>query len=474
MPTRPLLLLAVLLLACACAASAQGTPDSGTAGLAEALDHPGLRGARVGVLVVRAADGAPVFARQADKPLIPASNLKVLTTLAALESLGPTHRFTTRFRSDAPPDADGAVARLVVEGGGDPALTSERWWRIAADLRRAGVRTVRGDLVVDDRAFDAERWSPGWGEVSSRAYHAPIGALTANYGAFAVEVAPGAASGAPVSVTLDPPIGYLRIVNEARTGSPGSAATLSVGRSARAGHERIRVGGRLPAGAAPVVFYRSVADPGLYAGAVLRLQLEAVGIEVAGEVVRGMAPEARYEILAFEGPPLAEVVSLCLKYSNNAIAEMLLKQLGRERGSVAGSWASGREAVRASLGRLGLDASALTLVDGSGLARDNRVTPRHLVEALRRAKHSFAFGPELLAALPIAARDGTLEKRTSGSVDALRAKTGLLDGVTGLSGFARRGDGEELAFSILVNGARSDVAAMAAVDAFAAALVGGR
>jgi len=449
-------------------------PSAGAADLqkrlAAALEHPGLRGARVAALAVRADDGALLFARSPDLPLAPASNLKILTALAALETFGPAHVFTTRVLADRAPDAEGAVGVLMVEGGGDPALTSEQLWRLAADLRRRGLRSVAHGLVVDDSAFDAQRWNAGWSGVSARAYHAPIGAFSANYGAFEVEVRPAARAGQPALAVLDPPVPYLRLLNRARTREAGTPLKLVVERAAGNGDEQVRVEGALPAGAEPQSIWRSVAEPALYAGAVLRMQLEAVGIRVEGATRRGRVADGAVELLAFEGYPLARIVSLFVKYSSNPVAESLLKSMGRAATGSPGSWDNGRQALLASLARLGLDTAGLTLVDGSGLATDDRVTPRILVGALRVARASFRFGPELVTALPIAGTDGTLEKRALEIPGAVRAKTGLLDGVTGLSGFAEAPSGERV-FSVLVNGyTGGDEAAMAALDGFAAAL----
>jgi D-alanyl-D-alanine carboxypeptidase/D-alanyl-D-alanine-endopeptidase (penicillin-binding protein 4) len=135
----------------------------------------------------------------------------------------------------------------------------------------------------------------------------------------------------------------------------------------------------------------------------------------------------------------------------------------------------GIAAVRDQLERIGIDVAGLSIVDGSGLSYQNRVTPRTLVSALRVAKGSFEFGPEFVAALPIAAADGTLEKRTEGAADRVRAKTGLLTRITSLSGYAMSADGQPLVFSILVNGfSGSDEAAMDAVDHFASELTKSR
>jgi serine-type D-Ala-D-Ala carboxypeptidase/endopeptidase (penicillin-binding protein 4) len=461
-----------------CAVTAARAEESATApdralaqALSRALEARALRGARVGALVVDDRDGRVVFDRAAEEPLIPASNLKILTALASLRVFGPAHVFTTRVYADAAPDANGAVTNLYVRGGGDPGLTSEDYWRLAADLRRVGLRRVIGDLVVDDSLFDGERWHPSWQPTTPRAYLAPIGALMANYSAYSVVVAGAPANGAPVLVTVDPPLGFFRISNQART---GPKRTLVVDRRAIEGGEEVVVGGTWPRGEERT-FQRSVLDPSRYAAGVLRMQLAAVGIEVAGGVRRAYVPEAAHELMAFEGRPLSDVVRRFLKFSSNPIGEALIKSLSAASDGAPGTWKGGVAVVRRELDALGLPTAGLVQVDGSGLSYDDRVTPRLLVAAVREASHSFRYGAEFVAGLPIGGTDGTLEKRARRAGPELRAKTGLLTRVTALSGLARRPDGRTFAFSILVNGFRGGAGeAMAAVDAFTAALVDAR
>lgn len=427
--------------------------------------------AAVGLLVVRARDGAVLHERGADQLFVPASNQKILTVIASLDRFGPAHRFTTRVHAPQPIDGEGEVAELLVEGGGDPAMSSEDWWRLAADLRREGLRTVRGDVRVDDALFDGPAWHPSWGDVSANAYHAPIGALTANFGAFAVTVWPRAAAGSQARVVVDPPVAYLRLRNLARTAPRRSSPSLLVDRlpgPAGAGYaeEIVRVEGRVRRGDPGDRLMRGVLDPGLYAGSLLRHQLEANGVEVEGVVRRAPRGEEPFSlILERPGRSLAEIARLCLKQSSNAVAETLIKDLDAFDGSVdaarptrRGDWAGGVRVARAALEGLGIDLAAARLVDGSGLSLQNRISPRMLVAALRVAQDSFRFGPELVGALPIAFRDGTLEKRLEGAAGRIRAKTGLLSdaGVSALSGYADREDGERLIFSILVNGAGGD------------------
>ncbi|MBW2713719.1 MAG: D-alanyl-D-alanine carboxypeptidase/D-alanyl-D-alanine-endopeptidase, partial [Deltaproteobacteria bacterium] len=410
--------------------------------------------------------------------LIPASNQKLLTAAASLNALGAAYQFETVIAADSAPDAEGAVDSLYLRGSGDPTLTSEQFWRLSADLRRKGLRRVRGDLILDDSIFDRVAWNPAWGKVSTRAYHSPVGGVSANYGSFAVEVSPGVSAGSPARVALDPPISYFTVSSQAVTGKPGSRSRPSVDRMALPANkegqvrDKITVTGSIAAGADSRTVYRSVSDPLYYAGGLWKMQLEANGITVEGQVRRGVAPETVHELMAFEGFPLSEVVQRFVKYSNNSIAESLLKVLGARATGQAGTWGNGIVALRSQLESLGIDVSSLVTEDGSGLSRNNRVSPRTFVQTLRVADRSFAWGPELIAALPIAGMDGTLEKRANGAVGSVRAKTGLLTGVTGLSGFVHARDGDGMIFSILVNDyPQGDQAAMNAVDRFVEALV---
>lgn len=473
---RQLALGSGVLLAIAGPVRAAEPAPSGDAALAKALSRaleaPALRGARVGALVVDDADGRVVFDREADQPLVPASNLKVLTAIAALRVFGPAHAFTTRVYADAAPDREGAIGTLYVRGGGDAGLTSEDYWRLAADLHRLGLRRVRGDLVIDDSLFDGERWHPSWQPTTSRAYVAPVGALMANYSAYSVRVAGADANGKPVEVAVDPPLDLFRVTNQART---GSGKGLVVDRRATpGGGEEVVVEGSWPRGAERT-FQRSVLDPATYAAGVLRLQLAAVGITVTGTTRRAYVPEGAHELLAFEGRPLSDVVRRFLKFSNNPIGESLVKSLSAAVAGAPGNWKSGTAVVRRELDALGLPTAGLVQLDGSGLSYDDRATPRLLAAAVREASHSFRYGAEFVASLPIGGTDGTLQKRAHVAGSELRAKTGLLTRVTALSGLVRRADGRTLAFSLIVNGFRGGAGeAMAAVDDFAAALVGSK
>jgi D-alanyl-D-alanine carboxypeptidase/D-alanyl-D-alanine-endopeptidase (penicillin-binding protein 4) len=287
-------------------------------------------------------------------------------------------------------------------------------------------------------------------------------------------VMPGKQAGETPRVDIDPARPSRKLDKQPLTDGPSTRTTLVVDRKANGSTETVVVRGGVQAGSRAKTYYRSVSDPALYAGAVLRSQLGAVGIDVAGKTRKGVLPVGFVELFAYRGRPISEIVQLFMKYSNNAVAETLLKGLGVHRGAT-GSWSTGRSVVATRLRELGVDTKGLALVDGSGLSYENRITPRSLVQALKIGRDSFAFGPEWMAALPIANRDGTLKNRAGTSLGAVRAKTGLLNGVTALSGYAARpvpsGEQEMLLFSILVNGYRvADDRAMDAMDRFAAEL----
>lgn len=438
--------------------------------LKQALAVPALAGSEVGALVVRDRDHKVLFDFRANRDLIPASNLKVLTAVAALSHWGAAHRFTTVVVSDRAPDLKGEVGELCLRGGGDPLLTSEEWWRLAADLRLEGVRRINGDVFLDASMFDSESYHPSWGEMTDRAYHGRVAALSANYGAFKVTVRPGKLVGERPRVLIDPPIPYLVAVNRSRMVS-GNGSKINVSRVRKENFEEVHVSGDVSVRSSTRSFYRNVADPVRYAGSVFEMQLKALGIALGGEVRLG-AGSCTKKLLAFSGQPLSVIVHRFLKWSNNNIGEMLLKSLGASAQGEPGSWLNGIDAARSEIAGLGVNLGSSSWVDGSGLSRGNRLSASTLVDVLLRAKGDYEFGAEFRSSLPIGGIDGTLRGRTGGAGSRVRAKTGLISGVMGLSGYVASANGESLTFAVLVNGFQSsEIAIVKALDAFASVMV---
>jgi len=428
-----------------------------------------LGAARAGILVVRVDTGEVVYAHDPDALLNPASNVKLVTTAAALARLGPEFRFATEFLVDG--GARGEVKTLTVRGKGDPTLVSERLWAVASDLAHLGVRRV-GELVLDESYFDGERIGPGFDqEDGDRAYLAPAGALSLNFNTLEIHVAPGDRVGGRARVELEPDSDFLALDNRTATVGSSGRGRVKVATDLRAGKERVVVEGRVPAAARPQVLWRRVDDPALYLGQTLKRLLELRGVKV-GRVRTGVAPPGARLLYVSQSDPLAEVIRKLNKTSNNFTAEQLLKTLGAEVKGGPGSWPKGVDAVAEFLAEAGVPRGSYLMKNGSGLNDTNRFSARQLVTVLRTMWARFPLQPEYVVSLPVAARDGTIRWRMEGTEAAgrLRAKTGTLDGVTSLSGYVQTGGGKVLAFAILVNDSPGRQQVVRAIDALGAAM----
>lgn len=442
-----------------------------TAALDQVFADARLAGATTSVEVRDAATGASLYERAVNQRLIPGSNQKVLTSIAALELLGPGHRFHTDVLTH---DGD-----LYLRGTGDPTVLASDLDALATQVARSGVRVVRGDLVADDTWFDDVPLGTDWAwDDEPYSYAAPVSALTlapdTDYdgGAVIVESRPGPAAGARAAITLVPPNHYVRVVNKATTGAPGSANTLSAVRSH--GTNTVLVTGSVPAGATTAgQDYLSVEDPTAYATSVFRDALARHGVKLRGRVTAGATPAGATIVATDQSMPLGEMLTPFLKLSNNIHAEVLVKTMGRQV-SGEGSWPAGMRAIDGAVSALGVNTAVIRSVEGSGLSRRDWLTTRQLTTALLAAQNRPWF-TTWYAALPIAGRPdrlvgGTLRSRMAGTRAAgnVHAKTGTLTGVNALSGYVTDASGRRLVFSMLVN--MSLVSATPILDAAAVTL----
>ena len=474
--TAPLAALAVLLLLGAPSARGADGPARARdleAALGAIVAESALAGARAGILVASLETGQVLFARDADVLLNPASNVKLFTAAAALARLGPEYRFDTEFYADAGSEGRTSLRTLFVRGKGDPTITSERLWAIAGDLDHAGVKKV-GDIVLDDLWFDGERLGPGFDQESGdRSYLAPTGALSLDWNAVAVHVAPGDRPGARARVELEPASDFLEVVNRATTAGPRAMRRVLTSSSWAGGRQRVSVDGRVPAGGRETVVWRRIDEPALYLGQTLRRYLELRGVKVTGRVRTGaLPPDARLVHVA-ESEPLAEVVRRMNKVSSNFVAEQLVKALGAEAKGAPGSWAKGIEAVGDFLADAGIPRGAYVMRNGSGLNDSNRFSARQVVTLLRAMWQRWPLQAEFVGSLPVAGRDGTIRWRMEGTeaVGRLRAKTGTLENVASLSGYVETASREKLVFAALVNDYPGRAAGVVrALDALGSAL----
>jgi D-alanyl-D-alanine carboxypeptidase/D-alanyl-D-alanine-endopeptidase (penicillin-binding protein 4) len=392
-----------------------------------------------------------------EKLYTPASNVKIITSLTALKKLKPHYTFKTIFYADGP-IRDGVLhGNLYIKGFGDPDLVPEQVWRMATELRDSGLHTVDGDLVADDSFFDHRLRGPGWDtRWSNRAYHAPIGALSVNFNTVTVKVLPGAEAGGKASVYMDPRIDYLRLKNLATTGPAGSRSSIVVGRVPTSLGDLVIVRGSIPRDSKGERRLINISKPALYAATLFHQTLEDVGVVVTGDHRLGKTPISATEHLVHESRPLSLIVWGLNKFSNNFIAEQILKTMGAEFHGEPGTLAKGLQVVRGYMEEIGIKPDSYRLVDGSGLSPQNRLSPAQIIWALRTAYRDFELAPEFMASLGVMGSDGSLTHRLreNPARSNVRAKTGSLNGVSALSGYARIPDVGPVAFSILLNGGR--------------------
>ncbi|PAP77598.1 D-alanyl-D-alanine carboxypeptidase/D-alanyl-D-alanine endopeptidase [Rubrivirga marina] len=464
-------LLPLLLALFAVAAGAQ--PTSTQAGLAErideVLDARAFDDAYWGAYVVNLDTGTELYDRNAARRFIPASNMKILSTAAAVDALGPGFRYRTRLYADGEVQNGTLLGSLIVRGAGDPTIGGRyadgdmlRVFRQWADsLRAAGIRRIQGDVIGDDDVFDNVHLGQGWQWDDLKWYYgAEVSGLQFNEGTVHVEVH-GTSPGSPARIEVEPDYGYARFVNRSTTTSGGGI---------REGYDRalsenvFTVSASVPAGRTETEDL-SIVNPTDYFVSTMIGVFEDQGIEVVGAAVDvdewGRRP--RYELLTrvatTTSPPLSEIIKETNESSNNLYAEHLLRTLGayvyRGADLPTGSAFAGFEASKPFLERVGVDPESFRVADGSGLSALNRLTPVGLVGVLRGMyQHPDRATREAFwNSLAVGGYTGTIRSRyRSGDARGnVRAKTGYISGARTLSGYVRSASGDILAFSLLCN-----------------------
>jgi D-alanyl-D-alanine carboxypeptidase/D-alanyl-D-alanine-endopeptidase (penicillin-binding protein 4) len=414
---------------------------------------------------VRSLDRPDVlYQLDAERLVMPASNMKIVTLAAAAELLGWDYRFTTVLESDAP-IVDGVLdGDLFVRGTGDPtiAVRNGRAEAVLGDwanaLREAGIFRIRGRIVGDDQAFDDEWLGAGWSwDYLQYGYAAPVGALQFDENIARLTITPASMPGAPPALTLPPGTG-LTIENRARTDPAGSGDSIDYRR--RLDRPVLEVTGGIEAGSPPVTRPVAVVNPTLFFAHSLREGLIARGIAVDGDAADqdDIAAEllgrqtTRRPLASTSSPSLRDMAAVLMKVSQNLYAETLMKAVGALEGGL-GTMAGARARIGGLLTTWEVPADSCVVSDGSGLSRYNYLTARALTTILGRMYRDERDREAFMSSLPVAGRDGTLAsrmRRTRAEGNAA-AKTGSISNVRALSGYVRTRDGEMLAFSIVAN-----------------------
>lgn len=420
------------------------------------IDRFGLTGAKVGVSVMDADSGEVLGAINADTQLIPASNMKLLTSGTAVAVLGSKFTFNTELVR--------AGDTLVVVGSGDPALGDPLLLKEMGigveDLFRTWIDAVTksGDgpiksIVVDDRVFDRNLAHPTWpADQLNRWYCAQVSGLNFHTNVISVFASPGRPGEAP-RVSVEPRADWLDLQNKAKTAATGSNTlwgSRAVGSNSMTLHGAVRW-------TLPEPLEITVHEPARFFGRVLADRLETAGfgrIDVRLPEPLELLPAG--QTVAVVRTPLDVVLRRTNVNSHNLYAEALLKRVGREVTGQSGSWENGAAVVRmATLQRLGPErASQIVIADGSGMSRDNLVTAECLARWLVTFHRDPKAGPAFIESLPIAQEQGSLKARFAGrDLHAeIRAKTGYIRAVSALSGYVTEtSSGRRLVFSVIVN-----------------------
>jgi len=440
-----------------------------------------------GILVADRDTGKTLYSLNDDHFFTPASNAKLIVTSMALAILGPNYQFRTTLESDGALGPDGKLTGdLILVGRGDPDL-SNRIFPFAGEFERQGspdkifaemvdaavakgLREVDGNLIADDSYFPYDPYPEGWsaGDLFFD-FGVPVSAITFNDNVVSIEVQPGARSGDPAAISTQPAASLETLAHQVTTSPPGGMPQIAVVR--QPGENFLLLRGTVPAGHEPVRLDLAMIDPAETAARAIKDLLAARGVRVTGDiVVRHSAPPEtlangepvlpaakpqpqshRLVLAEHMSPPLLQSIELTNKISQNLHAEIFLRTIGLQKLGLA-STAAGLKVERGFLQAAGVPDGDVVMSDGSGLARDDLVTPRAMVDLLRYAAHA-PWGRDFISTLPVSGEDGTLNDRMrkSPAAERIEAKTGSTEHVHSLSGYATTERGESLVFSIFCN-----------------------
>lgn len=443
----PDLLLPVLMTLAASGVHAQ-TRDTGVLpdSIRQQLQQQGIPAQALSVVVMRADNGQTVLQQQATQAVSPASSMKILTTLAGLEELGPVFRWKTQLLSTATPEKEVLNGDLYLRGGGDPSLSLEKWTSFLRRLRYSGIKTLRGDLVLDRSSFQPERedlQATPFDEHPDAAYNVIPDALLLNHNLlqFAIE-----SDGKRIQTRLQTPLANVVIrnnlkLNTAPCASWEKSVTPPVALNDDNGDIEIRLNGSFPKNC-QISTRLNLMDRNQYVAAMFAQIWRELGGVWRGQVREGKAPADATLLLEHQSETLADLLRTINKQSDNTMARALLQTLGSTTSGISGNAVSSRTAgdlrIRQWLTKHQLDEQGLVIDNGSGLSRTERISARTLAGVLQAGWRS-PWNAEFISSLPIGGMDGTLRKRLKGTVAEGRArlKTGTLRNATALAGYVR-------------------------------------
>jgi serine-type D-Ala-D-Ala carboxypeptidase/endopeptidase (penicillin-binding protein 4) len=437
--------------------------------VAGALARAGIPENAVGVVVqeVDARDAQVLV--NADSALNPASTMKLVTTFAALELLGPSFAWRTELLSSAEQRGDVLDGDLIVRGSGDPRLTHEAFWVMLRALRARGIREIRGDLVLDRSAFQVDtRDASVFDNEPTRPYNTPPDALLMNFRAVMLLLVPDPLRQSIV-VTLEPPLPQVSLTGTVKADAGAECdnafARLGLDVQNTAGSARVAVGGSFPSGCGERIRPISVLSHREFVFGLFQQLWRESGGTFAGQLRDGTAAAGARVLASHTSAALSEIVRDVNKWSNNVMAQQVYLAIGAQTLGAPATWAKSSRAIADWAKQRRLALPELVLENGSGLSRIERITPRGLSDLLLAAFRS-AVMPELMSSLPLVASDGTMRKRLANSAVAGQAhiKTGSLNDVRAIAGYVLDARGRRTVVVMIVNHPKA-LAAQPAFDA---------
>jgi D-alanyl-D-alanine carboxypeptidase/D-alanyl-D-alanine-endopeptidase (penicillin-binding protein 4) len=456
---RTIKLLTVIWLWCALAASAQHGTSRLPQPVAQALAQAGIPEAGVGIYVQDVNAERPLIAVGGERALNPASTIKLLTTFAALDQLGPAYQWTTEIYTNGALQDDVLVGDLIIKGYGDPRLTLENFWLMLRNLRARGVREIRGDLVLDRSYFTIADIDPaGFDNEPTRPYNTPPDALLVNFKAVRLQFVPDP-DRRRLSIIAEPALPQVQVLNNVMLDNEPCGDWVerikltALGDSATA---RLLFSGNYSVACGEKTRNYSVLGHPQYVHGLFTLLWRELGGAFAGGVRNAETPAGARLLLAHQTQPLAEIVRDINKFSNNVMARQLYLALGAIAFGAPASNEKSARAIKQWLASRRLSFPELVLENGSGLSRIERLSAKNLAQLLLAA-HRSAVMPEVVSSLPLVAVDGTMKKRLAGAEVAGQAhiKTGTLSGVRAIAGYVLDTKGRTMVVVCIVNHARA-------------------
>lgn len=429
--------------------AATGLPQS----INKVLQHRNLPAQSLSIYVESLDTGEAILSWNEAEPRNPASVMKILTTLVALDVLGPTYRWKTNLYVIGDVDKGQLKGDLLLQGSGDPFLVTHRFWQMLRMLRQAGIHNIDGDLLLDDSYFSVPSYdAAAFDREPLRAYNVGPNALLSNLKVVRYVFEPNPLTG-KVSIRLDPMLADLQVQNKLRI-RPGSCRGYQRGIaiSMNDALNKVTFSGEFPDGCDVYSMDRTALSHNQYTYSLFKSIWSESGGELTGDWRNVVTPPELEPDIVFESMPLSEIISKINKHSNNVMARQLLLTLGAEVNGAPGTSESGREVVIDWLGRHGFASAEIKLENGAGLSRDVRLTSKMLVNLLRFGFDS-RYMPEYVSSLSLSGLDGTLSRRFRNGQLTGKAhmKTGSLDHVTAIAGYFQAASGNRYLVAVMQN-----------------------